>query len=190
MVNNLFDSIIQKDKELLVFLNNLGSEQWDSFWLLITNQFNWTPLFLLIFYLVIKSFGWKKGGFVILALIVLVAFSDQFVNLIKNSTARLRPNNDPEIQHLLSILKRPQSFSFISGHATTSTFFSVFVIFLLREKYKFIYLILFFPLIFAYSRLYLGVHFPIDISSGIVTGILLANMYFFLFKKVEKKLFV
>ena len=57
-MNNLFDSIIQKDKELLVFLNNLGSEQWDSFWLLITNQFNWTPLFLLIFYLVIKSFGW------------------------------------------------------------------------------------------------------------------------------------
>ena len=189
-MNNLFDSIIQKDKELLVFLNNLGSEQWDSFWLLITNQFNWTPLFLLIFYLVIKSFGWKKGGFVILALIVLVAFSDQFVNLIKNSTARLRTNNDPEIQHLLSILKRPQSFSFISGHATTSTFFSVFVIFLLREKYKFIYLILFFPLIFAYSRLYLGVHFPIDISLGIVTGILLANMYYFLFKKVEKKLFV
>ncbi|WP_339658264.1 phosphatase PAP2 family protein [uncultured Polaribacter sp.] len=186
----MFDTIIQKDKELLIFLNNLGSEQWDSFWLVITNQLSWTPLFLLVFYLVIKSFGWKKGGFVIISLILLVAFSDQFVNLIKDSIARLRPNNDPEIKHLLRHLKNPQSFSFISGHATTSTFFSVFVIFLLREKYKYIYFIVLFPLFFAYSRLYLGVHFPLDISFGILTGILLANGYYFLFKKVDKKLFV
>ena len=47
-------------------------------------------------------------------IIVLVAFSDQFVNLIKNSTARLRPNNDPEIKHLLRIFIKPQSFSFIN----------------------------------------------------------------------------
>lgn len=186
----MFDSIIQKDKELLIFLNNLGTEQWDSFWLVITNQLSWTPLFLLVFYLIIKSFGWKKGGFVILSLILLVAFSDQFVNLIKDSIARLRPNNDPDIQHLLRHLKNPQSFSFISGHATTSTFFSVFVIFLLREKYKYIYFILLFPLIFAYSRLYLGVHFPLDITFGILTGVLLANGYYFLFKKIDKKLFV
>ena len=189
-MNNLLDSIINKDKELLIFLNNLGSEQWDSFWLLITSQFNWTPLFLFIFYLVIKSFGWKKGGFVILTLIVLVAFSDQFVNLIKNTTERLRPNNDPEILHLLRTFIKPQSFSFISGHATTSTFFAVFVILLFREKYKSIYLILLFPLIFAYSRLYLGVHFPIDISLGILTGVLLAHSYHFLFKKIYKKLFI
>lgn len=190
MVNNLFDSIIKYDKELLIFLNNLGNEQWDPIWLVITNQFYWSPLFIFIFYLVIKSFGWKKGGFVILSLIILVAFSDQFVNLIKDTVARLRPNNDPEILHLLRTLKSPQSFSFISGHATTSTFFSVFVILLLREKYKKIYLILLFPIVFAYSRLYLGVHFPIDISVGILTGISLANGYYFLFKKVNNKLFV
>lgn len=186
----MLETILQKDKQLLIFLNNLGNEQWDAFWMAITNQFNWAPLFVLVFYLVIKSFGWKRGGFVILSMILLVAFSDQFTNFIKDTTARLRPNNDPEIKHLLRTLSNPQSFSFISGHATTSTFFSVFVIFLLREKYKYIYFILLFPLIFAYSRLYLGVHFPIDISLGILTGILLANLYYFLFKKVNKKLFV
>lgn len=184
----MLDTLINLDKQLLIFLNNLGSEQWDPFWLAITNQFYWSPLFLLVFYLVFKSFGWKKGGFIILSLILLVAFSDQFVNLIKDSVARLRPNNDPEIQHLLRHLKNPQSFSFLSGHATTSTFFSVFVILLLKEKYKYIYFILIFPMVFAYSRLYLGVHFPLDISLGILTGILLAKGYYFLFKKVEKKL--
>lgn len=126
----------------------------------------------------------------ILALILLVAISDQFTVFVKDNTHRLRPNNDPEILHLLRTLIKPQSFSFMSGHATTSTFFSVFVILLLREKYKRIYLILLFPLFFAYSRLYLGVHFPIDVSVGIITGIILANLYYFFFNKIDKKLFV
>ncbi|MGK0414739.1 MAG: undecaprenyl-diphosphatase [Polaribacter sp.] len=186
----MFDSIIQKDKELLIFLNNLGSEQWDSFWLAITNQFYWAPLFLFILVLLLKTFGWKRGGVMILSLIVLVTFSDQFTVLIKDNSYRLRPNNDPAIKHLLRTFIKPQSFSFMSGHATTSTFFSVFIIFLFREKYKYIYLILLFPLFFGYSRLYLGVHFPIDVFTGFFTGFLLANIYYFLFKKFDKKLFV
>lgn len=181
--------IIQLDKEVLIFLNNLGSEPWDGLWLAITNQLNWAPLFVFIIYLTIRSFGWKRGGFMVLFMILLVAFSDQFTNLIKNSTERLRPINDPEIKDMLRTLIQPQSYSFMSGHATTSTFFSVFVVLLLKEKYKYIYVLLFFPLIFAYSRLYLGVHFPIDVSVGIIVGILFANLYFFLFKKLDNKIF-
>ena len=184
----MFD-IIQKDKELLIYLNNLGTENWDTLWLGITHQFNWAPLFIFIIFLVIKNFGWKRGGVVIISMILLVAFSDQFTNLIKNSVERLRPNNDPEIKHLLRIFIKPQSFSFMSGHATTSTFFSVFTVLLLREKYKYIYFILLFPLVFAYSRVYLGVHFPLDISVGIIIGTLFANLYFILYKKVDRRIF-
>ena len=189
MENSLLENSIQKDKELLIYLNNLGNEHWDSIWLVITNQLYWTPLFLLVFYLTIKTFGWKQGGFFILSMIVLVAFSDQFTNLIKNYFQRLRPNNDPEIKHLLRILLHPQSYSFISGHATTSTFFSVYIILLLKEKFTYIYFILLFPLVFAYSRLYLGVHFPLDIIVGILTGFMLANFYFYGVNKLHRKLF-
>ena len=184
----MFD-IIQKDKELLIYLNNLGTENWDTLWLGITHQFNWAPLFIFIIFLVIKNFGWKRGGVVIISMILLVAFSDQFTNLIKNSVERLRPNNDPEIKHLLRIFIKPQSFSFMSGHATTSTFFSVFTVLLLRDKYKYIYFILLFPLVFSYSRVYLGVHFPIDISVGIIIGTLFANLYFIVYKKVDRRIF-
>ena len=189
MVINFIQDIIQIDQNLLIFLNNLGSPQWDPFWLVITNQLCWTPLFVIIFYLTIKSYGWKGGGILILSMILLVVFSDQFTNFIKNSVQRLRPNNNEEIKHLLRILINPQSYSFMSGHATTSTFFSVYVILLLKDKYKYIYLLLFFPLVFAYSRLYLGVHFPIDIFVGILTGVLFANLYFIIFKNIAKKIF-
>jgi undecaprenyl-diphosphatase len=181
--------IIQLDQEILIFLNNLGSESWDAFWLAITNQFNWAPLFVLIIYLTIRAFGWKRGGFMVLFMILLVAFSDQFTNLIKNSTERVRPINDPKIKDVLRTLIQPRGYSFMSGHATTSTFFSVFVVLLLKEKYKYIYLLLFFPLIFSYSRLYLGVHYPIDIAVGLIVGTTFANLYFFLFKKLDHKLF-
>ena len=184
----MLEILIQKDKELLIFLNNLGTEQWDSFWLLITKQLYWTPLFMLIFYMIFKTFGLKKGGFILLSIIILVAFSDQFTNFIKDYFQRLRPNNDPEINHLLRNFIQPQSFSFTSGHATTSTFFTVFVILLLRNHYKNTYFLLLFPLIFGYSRIYLGVHFPLDIVTGFISGTIFAILYYKLFSIVFKKL--
>jgi len=188
----LFETILQVDKQVLIFLNNLGTEQWDPFWRAVTKQFNWIPLFATIIFLVIKAFGWKRGGFIILSMIILVAFSDQFTNLVKNFIERLRPNNDPQIKDLLRTVDSysPGGYSFMSGHATTSTFFTVYTLLLLKGKYqKYIYLMLIFPVVFSYSRLYLGVHFPIDILTGITIGIIFANLYFTLYKKVDQKLF-
>lgn len=51
----MLDKFLEFDKELLIFLNGLGSPSFDSFWLLITKQVFWTPIFLLIFYLLQKK---------------------------------------------------------------------------------------------------------------------------------------
>ena len=185
----MFDSLIQKDKELLIYLNNLGSEQWDSLWLFITNQLNWAPLFLVIIILIFKNLGWKKGTFLFLFLIVMVAFSDQFTNMIRGIFERLRPNNDTSINHLLRTLINPQSYSFTSGHATTSTAFTVFIYLLFRDKYKYIKLMFLFPLVFAYSRLYLGVHFPIDIICGATVGTSIGFTFFKIHTFLQRKLF-
>ena len=185
----MFDILIQKDKQFLIYLNNLGSEQWDSLWLFITNQLNWAPLFLLIIFLIFKNLGWKKGGFLFLFLIVMVAFSDQFTNMIRGIFERLRPNNDTSINHLLRTLINPQSYSFTSGHATTSTAFTVFVYLLFRDKYKYIKWMFLFPLVFAYSRLYLGVHFPIDIVCGAIVGTTIGFTCYKIHSFLQKKLF-
>ena len=185
----MFERIIQIDKNILIYLNNLGNETWDPFWLFITNQLNWAPVFLLILFLIFKNFGWKKGGVLFLFLILMVAFSDQFTNMIRGVFERLRPNNDTSISHLLRTLIRPQSYSFTSGHATTSMVFTVFIYLLFKDKYKYIRLLFIFPLIFAYSRLYLGVHFPIDILTGATIGSLIGIVFFKLHLKLQKRLF-
>lgn len=185
----MIENIIQKDKELLIYLNNLGSEQWDGFWITITNQFTWTPLFVFVLFLVFKQFGWKKGLFTVLFIAVIVAFSDQFTNLIKNTTERIRPCNTEGLKELLRDFRyKPRGYSFWSGHASLSTTVTTFIILLLRKHFKMIYLMILFPLIFGYSRIYLGVHFPVDVTTGYVTGIILGTLFYFGYLALEKKL--
>jgi len=44
-----------------------------------------------------------------------------------------------------------------------------------------------YPLIFAYSRIYLGLHFPLDIISGYVFGSLTGFIFYIIYYKIEKK---
>jgi undecaprenyl-diphosphatase len=187
---SFIDTLIEKDKELFVYLNSLGVESWDQFWMIITDQFNWIPLFLLLFILIFKAYGWKKGIILVIVAALLVAFSDQFVNLIKDYFGRLRPNNDPTINEMIRILKRPRSFSFVSGHSTTSFAATTFMILTLKKYYKYSSLLLIWPVLFAYSRIYIGVHYPIDIFVGMLLGVLEGFIFYKIslafLKKVSK----
>ncbi len=184
----LLDNIITKDKELFVYLNALGVESWDQFWMVVTNQFSWIPLFLLLFVLIFRAYGWKKGLVLVLITALLVTFSDQFVNFIKDYYGRLRPNNDPTINQVIRILKRPSSFSFVSGHSTTSFAVTTFMILTLKKYYRHPYLLLIWPILFAYSRIYVGVHFPVDIFIGMLLGILEGVLFYRISLAFLKKL--
>ena len=184
---SFLDNLITKDRNLLVELNALGTEQWDPFWLFITNQFNWAPIFIIVLAFVFKFYGWKKAVVIILTIALCVTFADQFVNLIKNSVERLRPNRDPSLNQIIRVVKNSGSFSFVSGHATNSFANTVFLILTLRKHTKWIYLLLIWPFLFAYSRVYLGVHFPLDITAGMGLGILIGIAFYQLSKIFLKK---
>lgn len=179
----MLEKIIHLDKELLVFFNGLGSEQYDGLWLIITKQIYWAPFFLFVFYLLQKKIGWKNFGYFVLFLAVLILVSDQTTNLFKNSFQRLRPCNDEEIKGIIRIVKDSKSFGFFSGHAANSMAATVFVFMILKQHYNHVYLLFLFPLIFAYSRIYLGLHFPLDILSGYFFG---ATFGFLCYKLYEK----
>lgn len=164
------EELISLDKELFLFLNGLGSESYDEFWKIITKQLNWAPFILAVFYLVQRKIGWKNLGIVILFIAVLIAFTDQITNLFKYSFERLRPCNDTDVNGIARIIIHRDSFSFFSGHASNSMATTTFIFLLLRKYYKFTFLLFLFPLIFAFSRIYLGLHFPIDILVGYLFG--------------------
>lgn len=115
----------------------------------------------------------EKSTFYCFIIALLVTFTDQLVNLIKEITQRIRPNNDETIENLIRVLKNSSDFSFVSGHAANSFAVSIFVILSLKNYIKLIYFLLIWPLLFAYSRIYLGVHYPLDVLSGALLGILI-----------------
>ncbi len=170
---NFIEHILRKDRDLLVFFNTLGNEKWDFFWLNITNKYIWIPLYIILLFLIFKYYGWKKVLFTVFIIALLVTFTDQLVNLIKEITQRIRPNNDETIKNLIRVVKNSSDFSFVSGHAANSFAVSIFVILSLKNYFKPIYFLLIWPLLFAYSRLYLGVHYPLDVLSGAFLGILI-----------------
>ena len=177
---SLLDKIIRFDKELMVLLNSMGTESWDQFWILATNQMSWIPLYLVFFYLIFSSLGWKKGLALVLLTAVLVTFSDQFTVFLKDSFERLRPNNDPSVNSMIRILKNNKSFSFVSGHATTSMAVSLLMFLTLRKSFPYTGLFFIWPLVFAYSRIYIGVHFPMDVLCGALLGAGIGYLFYYL----------
>lgn len=167
---------------MFLYLNNLGSERWDGIWLLITKQLYWTPLFLVLFYFILKKIGWKQFGVVILFLALLILVTDQVTNLFKYSFERLRPCSDPSLEGQMRAVLVRKSFSFFSGHASNSMATTTFIFFLFRKHFKYAFLLFLFPLIFAYSRIYLGLHFPGDILTGYLFGFIMGVSFYKLHK--------
>ncbi len=172
--------ILEIDRELLVFLNNLGSEFWDPLWLLITDKLTFVPIFLFIIYSFFKDFGVKQTFKILLSISILILFTDQFTNFIKISFERFRPCSEPELFGLLRDINIGcGKYGFFSAHAANSAAVTSFILLNFKSYRKsFISIILFFwVVLFSYSRIYLGKHYPLDIFFGLIFGI--SAGYFF-----------
>lgn len=185
----MLDWLLELDRDVFVYLNGLGSEGWDGFWLFITKQFNWIPVFAIILYLAFKRLGWKHAVLVIVLVALLITLTDQTTNLIKNTFQRLRPGNDPLLTDIMRAVQKRKSFSFISGHASNSMAVAYFLYRILKPYLKYMGFIFLWPLIFAYSRIYLGLHYPGDILMGYLYGILMASLMLLLYRYLRDKFF-
>ena len=185
----MLEKIQELDSHLLVYLNSLGSETYDRFWLIITSQLNWTPVFLLMFFLIYRKIGGKQTLYLLLFIAVLIAFTDQTTNLFKNTFQRLRPCNNPEINTIIRVVQSRSSYSFFSGHAANTMAVATFLYLVLKRHFKYLGLLFLWPLIFAYSRIYLGLHYPGDILTGYFFGALFGFVTFKIYQKLKPKYF-
>ena len=183
----MLDKLIAYDTSLFLFLNQSGSATWDWFWLTITNKFTFIPLYALLLYLLYKKYGWKRLLILVVVIALMVTFTDQFTNFVKRSVQRPRPCGNPDIvDHMRFIAVRCGKYGYFSGHSSNSMAVAIFSGLLLRPYYKnLIFILLFWSAVVGYSRIYVGVHYPLDVFSGFVFGAFSG----FLFYKISNYLF-
>lgn len=174
----MIDKLLQWDQELFIYLNGLGSEPYDAFWSISTEIHTWIPLFLFFIVLSFRYYPKKEAFKIIVTVVSLALFIILITSWTKLAVARPRPNNNLEISSFIRILKSPIDFSFFSGHASSSFAITYLVFCFLRNKFKWAYLFFIWPLLFCASRIYVGVHYPLDILVGAVVGLLSARLFY------------
>jgi len=124
-------------------------------------------------------FGKKKGIITVLLLILTVTVSDQLSSsLLKPFFDRIRPCSDLTDVRLLVGCGGGKSFP--SSHATNSFAIAFLISGFYRKAAPYIFI---YAALVAYSRVYVGVHYPSDILFGAILGSAVGLLMLFAYKR-------
>ena len=190
----MIEEILKLDSKLFLYLNNLGTSKFDIFWISLSkieaNILMYLFLILLFFYnqKIRPKLIYIFYFFFVIALMIII--TDQGANIFKDSFQRLRPCYNESIIDSLRLVKENcgGKYGFFSAHASNSFSLAIFfgLLFINRISYIIMITIVYASLI-SYSRIYLGVHYPIDIIFGSLFGIFVGFvMYSFVYLKFLK----
>ena len=178
------------DRELLLAVNGSDSLYLDRVVRTLTNGLACIPLYLSMFYLVVKNNDnfrrllFLLGGVAVCYLLA-GAVDD---GIVKPLVARWRPTHDPQIGALVDVVNgyRGGNYGFFSAHASNTFSIAIFFCWLIRSRLLSVALVIW-SLTNCWTRLYLGVHYPGDILVGLTWGFLVGSFVYYLFYRATRK---
>ena len=190
----MIEEILRLDTKLFLYLNNLGTPEFDTFWITLSKI---EANILMYFFLICLSLYVQKIRpkilnifYLIFVIALMITITDQGANLFKDSFQRLRPCYNESIKDSLRLVKENcgGKYGFFSAHASNSFSLAIFFGLLFKNRIRYIILItIVYASLISYSRVYLGVHFPIDIIIGSSFGLCVGFiMYSFVYLKFLK----
>ncbi len=183
----MIEKILKWDTETFLSLNFDGGAFLDA----IMWYFSWIGSFIILviffLYLMRKSKGidYKHMIMLVIFLAIIVLLADQTSNFFKANVPKLRPSHNPELKGLIHSVGGYIGglYGTVSGHAANSFGIATFLV-LAYNKRWFTYFTYSYVVLIAYSRIYLGVHYPLDLIFGTMFGLLYGYLIYLLYKKV------
>ncbi len=181
----MLNSITSLDKELLIWLNQFHTEWLDVTMVFFSEKWVWLPLYAFLLGLLILGYKkqvWKP----ILNITVIITAADMLSTACKFAVGRLRPCQLDELQDTLYFASDHcgGKFGFFSSHASNAFALAAFMVLLVGKRQPWIHLLWLWAAIVSYSRVYLVVHYPIDILTGALFGCFVSFVFITISKKV------
>src|SRR5271156_1063055 len=173
MLKTFRDLVVYYDHVAWYYLNT----QWHNSFLdlvvpFLRNQWFWAPLYLFLLLFIPRRFG-KNGWLWCLGFIVTFAVSDQLsAHLLKPIFHRVRPCNNPYLASIIhNIVPCGGGYSFPSSHASNHFSMAVFSALTLSRQAKWIWPVaITWAAMVSFAQVYVGVHFPLDVTCGALLG--------------------
>lgn len=180
----MIDYILSLDTDLFLSLNSFHNSFLDSIMKFASAKFTWVPLYMTVLFFIFKKYKIKIGFLIFFLIIISITLADQTsVHLFKNVFQRLRPCFNPEIKNIVYTISLPGGkYGFVSSHAANSFAFAIFSLLVIKNK-NYTILILLWAFLVSYSRIYLGVHYPLDIIGGAILGSFISLIIYDITKK-------
>lgn len=182
------------DVRLFRFLNGSIKNGLFDFLMPIVTDFRRSRVIVILVWAALIIFGGPKGRWAGLMMILLVAASDQLSShLIKPLAERMRPCESLGSVHLWYGLKGwivtppyavggfKTSFSFPSSHAANITSTMLFLALAYRRWSAIPIAVM---VLVSFSRIYVGVHWPSDVTAGMALGAILAIPAYLIFRRI------
>lgn len=177
------------DRYLILSLNGSDSLFWDGCMKVYTSMIIWMPLAIMLVYVLVKNNSMKDFLILVVCIAAVVTLTDVISSgICKPFFERWRPTRDPVLMYMIDVVNetRGKDFGFTSSHAANSFGIATFVIMLIKNRALTISLVIWASMN-AFTRIYLGVHYPGDIVAGTFTGVSVGLLVYFIYYLIKKR---
>jgi len=181
----MLSTLNQWDQELFLLLNSWHHEALDPLMAFVSEKWVWIPLYAVLLYLIFRRLGWKGTLWTLLSIAILITLSDQFASgFLKPTVARFRPCRTESLGDLVHIVNNHcgGKYGFASSHAANFFALATFMSRFLQNR-SWTVALFGAAVLTAYSRIYLGVHYPGDILVGALIGLSFGSLIWYLYHR-------